>query len=132
MAVPLESLGFYDTSEMVAIVILHVPTRDKVRPTICVSLNDPKRKHNNFTAVVYKGDTVHGCDLSFTPGVRAPQQAAKAARVSPGGRPRRNRVGVSHGHGNRIARLHHSSRLERVPLRTYTSSPAHLAPIPGD
>jgi hypothetical protein len=104
---------------------------NEVSLTRCGSLKDPKRKHNNFTTVVYRGDLVHGFDLSFTPGVRA-QQDAKAARASPGGRPRPNRVGAPHGRGNRIVRLHHSSSLERVPLRTYTSSPAHLAPIPGD
>jgi hypothetical protein len=88
---------------------------------MCGSLKDPKRKHNNFTKVVYRGDPIHGCDLSFTSGVRA-QQDAMAAHASPGGRPPPSRVGAPHGRGKRIARLHHSSRLERVPLRTYTSS----------
>jgi hypothetical protein len=44
-----------------------------------------KREHNYLTADTYRGGSGHGCDMSFTPVVRA-QQVAKAARASPGGR----------------------------------------------
>ena len=77
----------------------------KAGPLYLVPLKTLKRKHNNLSVDTYRGHPVHGCDVSFTPCVRA-QQAAKAARASPGGRPRPNRVGALHGRGNRIARLH--------------------------
>jgi hypothetical protein len=81
----------------------------KSSPPDVVPLKTLKRKHNNLTADICRGDPIHGSDMLFTPGVCA-QQVAKAARASPRGRPRPNRVGAPHGRGNRIARLHIPSR----------------------
>jgi hypothetical protein len=83
----------------------------KASPPDVVPLQTLKRKHNNLSVDTYRGDPVHGCDMSFTLVVRA-QQVAKAARASPGCRPRPNRVGAPHGRGSRIASLH-------VPCRPY-------------
>jgi hypothetical protein len=39
-----------------------------------------KHNHNNLTADIYRGDPVHGCDMSLAPAIHA-QKVAKAARV---------------------------------------------------